>query len=108
MAPVAGGRCVLPARGPFYGKPDVHPAKEQAMKTAEERLERLEEENWFLQDKLRQLDEALQEQQKQIDRLERALADAGSAVEFLRASLEALGQGKSQLTFEEPPHYGKW
>ena len=48
------------------------------------------------------------EQQKQIDRLERALADAGSAVERLRASLEALGQGKSQLSFEEPPHYGKW
>ena len=64
------------------------------MKTAEERLESLEGDNYFLSEKLRELDDVLVSQQKQIDRLEKALEEAVSAIGRLRASMEELSSGK--------------
>ena len=78
------------------------------MKTAEERLERLEGDNYFLSEKLRELDDVLVSQQKQIDRLEKALEEAVSAIGRLRASMEELSSGKNAQELEVPPHYGKW
>ena len=65
------------------------------MKTAEERLESLEGDNYFLSEKLRELDDVLVSQQKQIDRLEKALEEAVSAIGRLRASMEELSSGKN-------------
>lgn len=76
------------------------------MKTAEERLESLEGDNYFLSEKLRELDDVLVSQQKQIDRLEKALEEAVSAIGRLRASMEELSSGKNAQELEVPPHYG--
>ena len=75
------------------------------MKTAEERLESLEGDNYFLSEKLRELDDVLG---SQIDRLKKALEEAVSAIGRLRASMEELSSGKNAQELEVPPHYGKW
>ena len=76
------------------------------MKTAEERLESLEGDNYFLSEKLRELDDVLVSQQKQIDRLEKALEEAISAIGRLRASMEELSSGKNPRSSPPPVSRG--
>ena len=78
------------------------------MKTQDERISHLEEENYFLTHKLRELDDVLTEQQTQMDRLGHRLEEAITALGRLRASIEELGAGKQNPELEVPPHYGKW
>ena len=81
------------------------------MASQEERIDRLEEETYFLRTQVKQLDEALCGQQRQLDALEKALVEATGAMERLRASMEALADARTRaqrLEADVPPHYGKW
>lgn len=72
-------------------------------RTGEERLARLEEENYFLQKRLDDLNEVLTLQQKQLDTLERELARTRDALARLR---DAVGGNAPVNT--PPPHYNTW
>lgn len=74
--------------------------------TQEERISRLEEQNYFLEKRITELDEALRLQQEQIDRLQHGLEDAGAIMERMRGLVEELSHTSAEA--EVPPHYGKW
>ena len=67
------------------------------MSSTEDRLARLEEDNYFLGRKVDELNEALIFQQKQYDLLETRLAKALDALERLKGLVEG-----------QPPHYNSW
>ena len=70
----------------------------------EERVQRLEEDNYFLSRRVRQLDEALTLQQRQLDDLERKLARMSAEVERLKEIAE---EGHAPVN-TPPPHYNSW
>ena len=70
----------------------------------EERVQRLEEDNYFLSRRVRQLDEALTMQQRQLDDLERKLARMSAEVERLKEIAE---EGNAPVN-TPPPHYNSW
>ena len=70
----------------------------------EERVQRLEEDNYFLSRRVRQLDEALTLQQRQLDDLERKLARMSAEVERLKEIAE---EGTAPVN-TPPPHYNSW
>ena len=70
----------------------------------EERVQRLEEDNYFLSRRVRQLDEALALQQRQLDDLERKLARMSAEVERLKEIAE---EGNAPVN-TPPPHYNSW
>ena len=70
----------------------------------EERVQRLEEDNYFLSRRVRELDEALTLQQRQLDELEKRLARAISEVERLK---EIASEGNAPVN-TPPPHYNTW
>ncbi|MBU3832035.1 MAG: SlyX family protein [Candidatus Desulfovibrio faecigallinarum] len=70
----------------------------------EERVQRLEEDNYFLSRRVRQLDEALTLQQRQLDDLERKLARMSAEVERLKEIAE---EGNAPVN-TPPPHYNSW
>ena len=67
--------------------------------TTEERLIRLEEQNFFQEEQLRQLNEALISQQNQLDTVERELA---RATELLRSMRNKMSEEPQNSL---PPHY---
>ena len=70
----------------------------------EERVQRLEEDNYFLSRRVRKLDEALTLQQRQLDDLERKLARMSAEVERLK---EIASEGTAPVN-TPPPHYNSW
>lgn len=86
--------------------------KENDVKDMQERLARLEEDNYFLGKRMEELDEALAAQQKQLDHMEKALAEAAGIIAGLRQGMEELAaRGRSavdEARLEIPPHYGRW
>ena len=72
----------------------------------EERLQRLEEENYFLQSKMEELNQALIFQQKQLDALEASLLKATTLLEQLRCQQD-MREGDLKAG-ERPPHYDSW
>ncbi len=72
----------------------------------EERLTRLEEENYFLQEKLEELNEALVFQQKQIDALEASLLRVSTVLEQMRSQQDM--REDDLKAGERPPHYDSW
>ena len=70
----------------------------------EERVQRLEEDNYFLSRRGRQHDEALTQQQRQLDDLERKLARMSAEVERLKEIAE---EGNAPVN-TPPPHYNSW
>lgn len=70
----------------------------------EERVQRLEEDNYFLSRRVRKLDEALTLQQRQLDDLERKLARMSAEVERLKEIAE---EGNAPVN-TPPPHYNSW
>ncbi len=68
------------------------------------RVNRLEEENYFLRQRVEDLNEALTFQQKQIDRLEKALARAERDLDKLKG---LVGPGGELPANEPPPHYNQ-
>ena len=70
----------------------------------EERVQRLEEDNYFLSRRVRQLDEALTLQQRQLDDLERKLARMSAEVERLKEIAEECNAPVNT----PPPHYNSW
>ena len=70
----------------------------------EERVQRLEEDNYFLSRRVRKLDEALTLQQLQLDDLERKLARMSAEVERLKEIAE---EGNAPVN-TPPPHYNSW
>ena len=70
----------------------------------EERVQRLEEDNYFLSRRVRKLDEALTLQQRQLDDLERKLARMSAEVERLKEIAE---EGNAPVN-TPPPHYTSW
>lgn len=73
------------------------------MSSTEDRLARLEEDNYFLGRKVDELNEALIFQQKQYDLLETKLAKALDALERLKGLVESQGPVNAP-----PPHYNSW
>ena len=69
------------------------------MPDPEQRLARLEELSFFLEEQLRQLNAALTAQQTQLDKVERDLADALAVIRLLREKLAE--QPENTL----PPHF---
>ena len=67
-------------------------------------MQRLEEDNYFLSRRVRQLDEALTLQQRQLDDLERKLARMSAEVERLKEIAE---EGNAPVN-TPPPHYNSW
>ena len=70
----------------------------------EERVQRLEEDNYFLSRRVRPRDEALTLQQRQLDDLERKLARMSAEVERLKEIAE---EGNAPVN-TPPPHYNSW
>ena len=71
------------------------------MRDIEERLARLEESQFFQEERLKTLDSALTSQQGQLDRLETQLADAISLLRLLRDRLDESSKPENSL----PPHF---
>ncbi len=72
----------------------------------EERLTRLEEENYFLQTKIEELNEALVFQQKQLDVLEASLLRVNTILEQMRNQQDM--REDDLKANERPPHYDSW
>lgn len=73
----------------------------------EERIVRLEEDNYFLRRRLEELNSALTFQQKQLDEQERALSRINQLLSQLRDAQPAAGQGDLPAN-DPPPHYNTW
>ncbi len=69
------------------------------------RVNRLEEDNYFLQTRLEELNTALTFQQKQIDKVQTALERAQQLIEQLRG--QAMRDGDLPAN-DPPPHYSTW
>ncbi len=72
----------------------------------EERLQRLEEENYFLQNKMEELNQALIFQQKQLDALEASLLKVSTLLEQMRSQQDM--REDDLKAGERPPHYDSW
>ncbi len=72
----------------------------------EERLQRLEEENYFLQNKMEELNQALIFQQKQLDTLEASLLKVSTLLEQMRSQQDM--REDDLKAGERPPHYDSW
>ncbi len=72
----------------------------------EERLSRLEEENYFLQAKMEELNQALIFQQKQLDTLEASLLRVSTVLEQMRCQQNM--REDDLKAGERPPHYDSW
>lgn len=72
----------------------------------EDRLTRLEEENYFLQAKLEGLNQALVFQQKQLDALEASLLKVSTILEQMRCQQDM--REDDLKANERPPHYDSW
>lgn len=72
----------------------------------EDRLTRLEEENYFLQAKLEQLNQALVFQQKQLDALKASLLKVSTILEQMRCQQDM--REDDLKANERPPHYDSW
>ncbi|MDO5538125.1 MAG: SlyX family protein [Desulfovibrionaceae bacterium] len=73
----------------------------------EERVTRLEEDNYFLRRRLEELNSAMVFQQKQIDALESCLARVSQLVRQLRDAQSS--QASADLPANDPPpHYNSW
>lgn len=72
----------------------------------EERLQRLEEENYFLQNKMEDLNQALIFQQKQLDALEASLLKVSTLLEQMRSQQDM--REDDLKAGERPPHYDSW
>lgn len=68
------------------------------------RVQRLEEENYFLTRRVQDLDEALTMQQHQLDALEKSLARALNDIERLKE----LASDSAAPVNTPPPHYNTW
>ncbi len=69
------------------------------------RVSRLEEDGYFTQKRLEELNTALTFQQKQLDELQAALERARQLIEQLRG--QAMSDGDLPAN-DPPPHYGTW
>lgn len=76
----------------------------KAEKALEERMQRLEEDNYFLARRVGELDEALTLQQRQLDEMERLLARTARELERLKELAE---EGCAPVN-TPPPHYNTW
>lgn len=72
----------------------------------EERLSRLEEENYFLQAKMEELNQALIFQQKQLDTLEASLLRVSTVLDQMRCQQNM--REDDLKAGERPPHYDSW
>ena len=72
----------------------------------EDRLSRLEEENYFLQTRMEELNQALIFQQKQLDALEASLLKLSTILEQIRCQQDM--REDDLKAGERPPHYDSW
>lgn len=86
----SGASKSLPARRRIHG---------ENMPDHEQRLTRLEELNFFQEERLKELDAALTIQQDQLDKVEQQLADALALIRLLREKLA------DQPDDSLPPHF---